>query len=136
LKELEIAFDNNSKTSGKDLADFERRVSIGENIQCHVIKAYGVVYPFFPDHLLQKNMSSLPKLSMRAISDEAYITQLLTMAQLIIEQEPTTLNIDDIIRKKGKRTGRDKRKLNDAECLSLSLKLPACDNYSLREIHI
>jgi hypothetical protein len=81
-------------------------------------------------------MSSLPKLSMRVISDEAYITQLLTMAQLIIEQEPTTLNIDDIIEKKGKRTGRDKRKLNDAECLSLSLKLPACDNYSLREIHI
>ena len=109
---------------------------MGENIQCHVIKAHGVVYPFFPDHLLQKNMSSLPKLSMRVISDEAYITQLLTMAQLIIEQEPTTLNIDDIIRKKGKRTGRDKRKLNDAECLSLSLKLPACDNYSLREIHI
>jgi hypothetical protein len=81
-------------------------------------------------------MSSLPKLSMRAISDEAYITQLLTMAQLIIEQEPTTLNVDDIIKKGGKRAGREKSKLTNFECLNLSLRLPASDNYSLREIHI
>ena len=58
------------------------------------------------------------------------------MAKMITEQEPTTHNVDEIISKNGKRAGPEKKGLSHAECLKLSLRLPASDNYSLRETHI
>ena len=133
---MDIEFDHNNRASENNPTDFKRRILTGHNIPCHLIQVHGVFYAFLADHFLQKNTSSLPKVSIRAITDTDYIAELMIMAKMITEQEPTTHNVDDIILKNGKRAGPEKKGLSHDECLNLSLSLPASDNYSLREAHI
>ena len=55
------------------------------------------------------------------------------MAKIVQDAEPTTENVDKILKdKQGRGMGPKKHALDEKECINLALKEPICDNYSLQ----
>ena len=91
-----IAYDDNF-SSKKVLKDYERSPT---NMSYQSIEINGINYKFWPNHFLQKDISTFPKISNRMIDDKQYQKGLKNMAKIVQENEPTTNKVNEILKDK------------------------------------